>query len=68
MKYGLFKYETENIGDEIQSIAARRFLPSVDTYIDRDRLGEYCPDEETKIITNGWLCMRRTSGLRSPIK
>ena len=54
MKYGLFKYETENIGDEIQSIAARRFLPSVDAYIDRDRLGEYCPDEETKIITNGW--------------
>ena len=49
MKYGLFKYETENIGDEIQSIAARRFfLPSVDAYIDRDRLGEYCPDEETK--------------------
>ena len=54
MKYGLFKYETENIGDEIQSIAARRFLPSVDAYIDRDRLGEYCPDEETKIIANGW--------------
>ncbi len=24
MQYGLFSYETENIGDEIQSIAARR--------------------------------------------
>ena len=44
-----------NIGDEIQSICGKGvFLPSVDAYIDRDRLGEYCPDEETKIITNGW--------------
>ncbi len=54
MKYGLFKYETENIGDEIQSIAARRFLPTVDELIDRDRLGEYTPSEEVKLITNGW--------------
>lgn len=54
MKYGLFKYETENIGDEIQSIAARRFLPTVDELIDRDRLGEYAPSEEIKLITNGW--------------
>mgnify|MGYP006918146094 CR=1 FL=1 len=30
------------------------FCHLLDAYIDRDRLGEYCPDEETKIITNGW--------------
>ena len=40
VKYALYKYSTENIGDEIQSIAARRFLPQVDYYIDRDRDGE----------------------------
>ena len=30
-----------NIGDYIQSIAARQFLPRIDCYIDRDRLGLY---------------------------
>lgn len=54
MQYGLFSYETENIGDEIQSIAARRFLPAVDTYVDRDYVGQWEPQGDTKIIMNGW--------------
>lgn len=54
MQYGLFSYETENIGDEIQSIAARRFLPTVDTYVDRDYVGQWAPQDDTKIIMNGW--------------
>nr|DAM02778.1 MAG TPA: Polysaccharide pyruvyl transferase [Caudoviricetes sp.] len=54
MQYALFKYETENIGDEIQSIAARRFLPAVDILIDRDRLGSCNVESDTKIIANGW--------------
>ena len=54
MKYGLFSYETENIGDEIQSIAARRFLPTVDTYVDRDYIGQWNPQDDTKLIMNGW--------------
>ena len=29
-KYGLFCYDTVNIGDEIQSLAAKRFLPKID--------------------------------------
>lgn len=54
MQYGLFSYETENIGDEIQSIAARRFLPAVNTYVDRDYVGQWEPQDDTKIIMNGW--------------
>lgn len=53
-RFALFKYSTENIGDEVQSIAARRFLPKVDEYVDRDYLSEYNPDSPTKIIMNGW--------------
>lgn len=34
--YGLMIYTTTNIGDEIQSIAASRFLPSIDEYISRE--------------------------------
>ena len=58
IQYGLFKYYTENIGDEIQSIAARRFLPNVDTYIDRDDISikgsTNISDNQIKLIMNGW--------------
>ena len=56
-QYALFSYSTENIGDEIQSIAARRFLPRVDAYIDRDRIGEWSSPFSSgpvKLIANGW--------------
>jgi hypothetical protein len=54
--FALLSYRTENLGDEIQSIAARQFLPSTDLLIDRDNwessgtsiAGKY------KIILNGW--------------
>jgi len=54
--YALFQYSTANIGDEIQSIAARQFLPQVDRSIDRDRVGrESCSLRRlTKLIMNGW--------------
>ena len=55
MKYGLFEYTTENIGDEIQSIAARRFLPSVDYYFNRDSIDDTDTGaDEVKLIMNGW--------------
>ena len=56
IKYGLYNYNTENIGDEIQSIAARRFLPRIDYYFDRDNIDGTKIDEndEIKLIMNGW--------------
>ncbi|MBR3204304.1 polysaccharide pyruvyl transferase family protein [Candidatus Saccharibacteria bacterium] len=56
VKYGLFSYSTENIGDEVQSLAARRFLPRVDYYFDRDDIDstKISENEEVRIIMNGW--------------
>ena len=67
MKYGLLTYrypgrdgyrpdcanEGINIGDYIQSIAARQFLPSVDVLVDRDSVASYSGDP-VKLIMNGW--------------
>ncbi|MBQ7665762.1 MAG: polysaccharide pyruvyl transferase family protein [Synergistaceae bacterium] len=52
----MMKYTTSNIGDEIQSIAAQRFLPHIDYYIDREYLNSFHNDnhEKAKIILNGW--------------
>lgn len=53
--YGLFEYETENVGDEIQSIAAKRFLPRVDYYFNRDDIDSTITDgRKVKLIMNGW--------------
>ncbi|QLG61086.1 polysaccharide pyruvyl transferase family protein [Halorarum salinum] len=54
MKYGLLEYTTSNIGDEIQSLAAKQLLPKVDTYLKRDYLNQVNTQEEIKIILNGW--------------
>ncbi|HEL2310123.1 polysaccharide pyruvyl transferase family protein [Streptococcus suis] len=60
VKYALFSYSTENIGDEIQSIAASRFLPQIDYYINRDYMNDFKPDtdEQIKLIMNGWYSHR----------
>ena len=45
MKYGIFSYDENkiffNVGDNIQSLAAKQFMPRVDTYINRERLADY---------------------------
>jgi len=54
MKYALLKYRNQetNIGDYIQSLAAKRFLPEVNTLISREELNK--TTEKAKIILNGW--------------
>ncbi|MDP8098749.1 polysaccharide pyruvyl transferase family protein [Pasteurella atlantica] len=54
-KFGLLKYQENerNIGDYVQSIAARGFLPSVDKYIGREELDVY-NEENVDMIMNGW--------------
>lgn len=56
VKYGLLKYSTDNVGDSIQGIAARKFLPHVDYYFERDNMDatKTKPGETTKVIINGW--------------
>lgn len=56
MKYKLLAcslYESLNIGDYIQALAVRQFLPTMDGFIERERLDEY-DGEEVGVIMNGW--------------
>lgn len=64
MKFALLKYSTHNLGDEIQSIAARNFLPSVDLFLDRDAHSEV--SGPVAMIHNGWW-MHFNSPLNFPI-
>ena len=50
MKYSY----TTNLGNEIQSIAARRFLPKIDYYIEHEKLNLFQNQEKVKMILNGW--------------
>ena len=62
MKYGLLVYkDTENIGDDIQSYVAKRFLPQIDYYVEREELDTFFPDEKEKvsIIMNGWFLHKK---------
>lgn len=57
VKYGGFTYDKlSNLGDQIQSIAAERFLPSVDKRFNRDTLGKIKVenDQTYLMIMNGW--------------
>ena len=60
MKYGALKYNSTNIGDEIQSIAAQRFLPQVDYYIFREQMHKFTTrdSEKVKLIMNSWYMWR----------
>ncbi|MCT4654324.1 MAG: polysaccharide pyruvyl transferase family protein [Cohaesibacter sp.] len=54
-KFGLMTYKTPNVGDDIQSLAARQYLPSVDCLVDRDHMNAFnSPDDVTHMIMNGW--------------
>lgn len=55
-KYGVIKYSSINIGDEIQSVAATRFLPRIDYYVQRERIDEFHSNEheKVKLIMNAW--------------
>lgn len=58
VKYGLVVAFTENLGDDIQSLAALQFLPRVDYVIYREYMAK-CMDmirreKEVKVIMNGW--------------
>lgn len=50
--YPQYNTRTCNIGDFIQSIAARQFYPQVDYFIDRDSISKI--KYPTRSIINGW--------------
>ena len=55
--YGIITYNSINIGDEIQSVAASRFLPTIDEYVYRETINSFVPKDNestTKLIMNAW--------------
>lgn len=69
MKYGLMYYkEADNIGDDIQTYAAKRFLPHIDYYVDRENLNCFIPDEKefVSVIMNGWFLHNKSAWPPSP--
>ena len=51
MKYGLLYYkDTGNIGDDIQSYAASKFLPKIDYMIDRENIEMFAPNKKEKVL------------------
>lgn len=69
MNYATMIYQegkkTFNIGDYIQSLAARQYIPNVDYYINREELGSFQGDE-TKLITNGWFTHKPKTWIPHP--
>ncbi len=53
-KYGLLKYESWNLGDDVQSLAAAQYLPHIDFDISRDHSSEVRDCGPIKMIMNGW--------------
>lgn len=57
MKNGLLVYHAQqklfNVGDYIQSLAAKQYLTKVDIFVDREKLFEY-NEFPIKLILNGW--------------
>lgn len=63
-KYGILVYEELkgkfNIGDYIQSLAAKRFIGNYDVFINREKAAHYHGDE-VKLIMNGWFTHTMTT-------
>lgn len=69
MKYGLITFQnTENIGDDIQSYVAIRFLPKIDYYIEREKLDLFVPKKQEQVLTimNGWFLHSKVNFPISP--
>jgi len=69
MKYGLLYYkETGNLGDDVQTYAALRFLPRVDYLLDREGLDTFVPEtkEHVAVIMNAWYLTRKFCWPPSP--
>jgi len=54
VRYGLLIAFTRNLGDDIQSLAAKQFLPRIDLIIDRDSPNKVRCTDKVKVIFNGW--------------
>ncbi len=54
IKIGGFRYSTNNLGDEIQSIAAEQHLPNINRRFERDTLAAQHLEYPHLLVMNGW--------------
>lgn len=70
MKFGLMVVQnTDNIGDDIQSYAASKFLPQIDFFIDREKLDSFYGDGDSQrvaVIMNAWYMYTKFNWPPSP--
>lgn len=53
-QFGYISYKAINVGDYIQAIAAKRFLPKNSIPINRELIGAFDYPSKVKTIMNGW--------------
>lgn len=53
-QFGYISYSTFNIGDDIQALAVKQFLPKDSVAIDREFVGEFSSDTVVNAVINGW--------------
>lgn len=56
-QFGYVGCSTENLGDDIQAIAAKRFLPENSIEIERDFIGDFQNFYKISTIVNGWFML-----------
>ena len=69
MNYGLIVYkDTENIGDDVQSYVATKYLPRIDYIIDRDNITSFVPKEKEPVVAfmNAWWMNKKFNWPPSP--
>lgn len=69
MKFGVVYYkDTDNVGDDIQTYAAVKNLPSVDYYLDREALNTFAAEdgEAVAVVMNAWYLHRKYNWPPSP--
>jgi hypothetical protein len=64
---GFISHSTINIGDDIQTIAAKRFLPSNAIPVDREFISEFDYPSKVKVLVNGWFMHQKHTFWDLPI-
>lgn len=65
--FGYLSYSTHNIGDDIQALAAKQFLPKRAIPIDREYLANFESDQPVKVLVNGWFMHTKSCWIRTGI-
>ena len=66
--YGYISYYTWNIGDDIQALAARQFLPKDAIPINRDYISQFKNDVSVKTLFSGWFMQTKSCWFRNDKK